>query len=384
MKQFDKKFILLANYVPDRQESMQRYALSLRNGLAAQQVEAEIWHPPVFFGTFITNPNAGIGKWLAYLDKYMLFPVLLWLRIRFNRKYAEEKVFFHVCDHSNSPYLGFLPSHRAGITCHDVLAIRGSMGFEDAFTPASPTGKILQRWILKHLRRAKILTAVSQHTMNGLLELCNHTKPLGARWKMIYNSFNGHFRPMPLADCQNLLLAQDIPVDAPFILSVGSAAARKNRKLLLDMLYCLGKQWTGRVCFAGAPMEPSMLAYAEKLGLKDRISVVVNPGHDTLVALYSACTAFVFPSFSEGFGWPLIEAQACGAPVLASNISPMPEISKGSAIHVNPYSPAEFANAFLEILVPEKRNRLIEKGFQNCKRFRPQLISRQFLDLYSS
>jgi glycosyltransferase involved in cell wall biosynthesis len=384
MKQFNKKFILLANYRPDRQESMQRYALNLRDSLAAHRVEAEIWYPTVFFGTFLKNTNAGVGKWLAYLDKYMLFPVLLWLRIRFNPKYAKEGTFFHVCDHSNSPYLGFLPSRRSGITCHDVLAIRGSMGFQDAFCPASPAGKILQRWILTHLRRAKILIAVSQYTMNGLLELCNHTKPLGARWKMIYNSFNGHFRPMPLPDCQKLIAAHGLPAGTPFILSVGSASVRKNRKLLLEMAHCLGKHWEGRVCFAGHAMEPSLLAYAEKLGLKDRISVVVNPGHDTLVALYSACTAFVFPSFSEGFGWPLIEAQACGAPVLASNLSPMPEISKGSAIHVNPHSPSEFALAFLELLVPEKRDNLVKKGFENCKRFRPQLISRQFLDLYSS
>ena len=384
MKQFDKKFILLANYLPDRQESMQRYALNLRDSLHAEQVEAEIWRPTVFFGAFVKNTNAGMGKWLAYLDKYMLFPALLWLRVRVNSKYMEKGLFFHICDHSNSPYLGFLPSGRAGITCHDVLAIRGSLGFEDAYTPATSAGKLLQRWILNHLRRAKILTAVSQHTMNGLLELCNHTKPLGARWKMIYNSFNGDFKPMPLPDCQKRLAAHGISADVPFVLSVGSAAARKNRKLLLDMLHCLGKQWNGRICFAGAPMDPALLDYAAQLGLKDRISVVVRPGHDTLVALYSACTAFVFPSFSEGFGWPLIEAQACGAPVLASNILPMPEVSRGSAVHANPHSPADFAHAFLDILVPENRNKLIEKGFQNCKRFKPQLISRQFLDLYSS
>ncbi|MEJ5961347.1 glycosyltransferase family 4 protein [Pedobacter immunditicola] len=382
MKQHELHFILLANYLPDRQESMARYALNLRDSLHNEQVQAEIWYPTVFFGTFSKNTHAGVGKWLTYLDKYLLFPVQLWLKLKLNRGYAQELTFFHICDHSNSPYLSLLPANRSGITCHDVLAIRGAAGFKDTHCESSATGKILQRWILTHLSRAKILSAVSQFTMKQLLELSKNRQPDNARWRVIPNSFNECFFPMEAAASAVLLANYGIGEGEPFLLTVGSAEPRKNRKLLLDMAHCLTGQWAGLICYAGQPLDPSLLNYAEKLGLRNRVINIVEPDHRALVALYSACTAFVFPSFAEGFGWPLIEAQACGAPVIASSKAPMPEITNGAALYADPYAPADFADAFLKLMEAGQRERLIALGFENCKRFDRGLVVREFIDLY--
>ena len=382
MKQHELHFILLANYLPDRQESMARYALNLRDSLHREQVEAEIWYPTVFFGAFSKDTHAGVGKWLTYLDKYLLFPAQLWLRMKLNSDYARDLTFFHICDHSNSPYLRLLPANRTGITCHDVLAIRGAAGFKDTHCEASATGKILQRWILMHLSRAKILSAVSQFTMKQLLEVSKNRQPADARWRVIPNSFNACFFPMERAASGVLIAKCGIREGASFLLTVGSAEPRKNRKILLDMAHCLKGQWEGLICYAGQRLDPSLISYAEKLGLKNRVLNIVEPDHQTVVALYSACTAFVFPSFAEGFGWPLIEAQACGAPVLASNRAPMPEITNGAALYADPYAPADFASAFLKLLEEEKRERLIALGFENCKRFERGLVVREFIDLY--
>ena len=377
------KFILIANYPPDKQESMKKYAVNLMEGLIRNGAEAEVWYPKVFFGYGWKSTISGIGKWLAYIDKWILFPVIMRTRIFFQRKYADKQLFFHVCDHSNSPYLNSLPSLRSGITCHDVLAIRGAMGFEDAYCPASPTGKILQNWILNNLRKARILTAVSELTMNQLLDLCKDDPAPHPKWKVIHNSFNADFWPMEKTEREVLIHKAGIPEGRSFIMHVGSSLPRKNRNMLLHMASSLGEKWDGLICFAGQPVDDKLAREANELGLSDRVISVVKPDHKTLVALYSACTAFVFPSFSEGFGWPLIEAQACGSPVLASDVEPMPEVSGGTAVHANPGNPEEFAKGFLSILEDNKRNSLIQAGYENAKRFDPVVLAKEFIKLYT-
>jgi glycosyltransferase involved in cell wall biosynthesis len=378
------RFILIANYPPDKQESMKKYAVNLMEGLIKNDADAEIWYPTVFFGYGWKSTISGIGKWLGYVDKWILFPLILRARLMFMSKSSAKQLFFHVCDHSNSPYLKSLPAGRSGITCHDVLAIRGALGFEDAYCPASPTGKILQKWILNNLKKAQILTAVSNLTMNQLLDLCENELAASQNWKVIHNSFNADFWPMDKSESERLVAATGIAVGESFLLHVGSALPRKNRNMLLSMVNVLGDKWNGLICFAGQPIDDKLASEAKDLGLTGRVVSIVKPDHQTLVALYSTCTAFIFPSFSEGFGWPLIEAQACGAPVIASNVEPMPEVSGGTAIHADPDRPEDFARGFLSILDESTRKDLIQSGYNNAKRFDSGLLAKEFIKLYKN
>ncbi|WP_257668492.1 glycosyltransferase family 4 protein [Parapedobacter tibetensis] len=376
------QIILIGNYPLDRQESMTKYATNLHHGLISENIPVKLWKPPVFFAKGRISTTTGLSKWLGYLDKWIIFPTLLKLRL-LKPKYRRKNVFFHVCDHSNAPYLASLPASRSGITCHDVLAIRGALGFADAYCPASKTGIILQKWILKNLTHAKRLASVSQFTMNQLTTLAvNGHRQSEKKWKVVHNSFNAPFKPMDKAECLPFLERCKISPDQSYILHVGSSLPRKNRKMVVDMIDAIDTRWDGFICFAGQPIDQALASHIEKLGLKDRVISVVKPDHQMLVALYSACEAFVFPSFSEGFGWPLIEAQACGAPVIASNIEPMPEISNGTALHADPYNKDAFADAFLQLLQPTVRERMIQQGFENCKRFDNKLLIKKFINLY--
>lgn len=295
-------------------------------------------------------------------------------------KYRKQNSFFHICDHSNAPYLAVLPKNRSGITCHDVLAIRGAMGFEDAYCPASKTGIILQKWILKNLKNANRLTAVSQFTLDQLQELAG----VNSNWKVIHNAFNANFYPMPVDEQVQHLNKLGIKTNQKFLLHIGSSLPRKNRKMLVRMLNEVRDKWDGAICFAGQPVSDKLRKTIEKYGLGNRIISIVKPSHLELVALYSACSAFVFPSYSEGFGWPVIEAQACGAPVLASNITPMLEVCGEGAQLINPDDEKGFANAFMNLQSSEVRSEWIQKGFENCKRFEKTQLMQKFVDLYSN
>ena len=372
--------ILIRNYVPDKQESMRRFADMLETGLLHNDVSVLNWTPPVFFGKISKSTTNGYGKWLGYLDKWLLFPSFLCLKVLGLGK--KDDIAFHVCDHSNSPYLKYLPYKRSSITCHDVLAIRGALGYADAYCPASSFGKILQNWILSNLSKANAIACVSNLTYNQLLELLPPNVSVNKNWTVIHNAFNAEYKPMPASESAILLTQAGIDINIPFLLHVGSALPRKNRRMLVEMIAELQNRWQGNVCFAGQPIDSTLQKHIDEQMVSDRVISVIKPDHKTLTALYSCCTAFVFPSFSEGFGWPLIEAQACGAPVIASNIEPMPEVSGGAALHANPNIPSEFVSALLHLLDDKEKNRLIAKGFKNIQRFSSDAIIKQYIHFF--
>ena len=375
------QIILIGNYKLDNQESMERFTLMLAEGFKNSGIETKIWRPTVLFGLKSLNPFKGIGKYLGYIDKWLVFPWVLKFRILKNSK-KKHNTFYHICDHSNAPYLKHLPKEKSGITCHDVLAIRGAFGFQDAYCPSTRMGKILQTWILNNLSKANKIACVSEHTLFQLKELSKSNSEHIKDWYVVHNAFNAPFSPIAAAAHNKLLKPYGIKPDDIFLLHVGSSLPRKNRKLLLDMVNMLGDKWNGAVCFAGEALEQELLDHADRLGLRERIISIVRPKHDVLVGLLSACKAFVFPSLSEGFGWPLIEAQACGTPVIASSLNPMPEVSGGAAIHADPFNPQLFADALMKLQNDSFRNELIERGFENIKRFSNENMIKGYLDLF--
>lgn len=375
-----KNIVLIGNYAPDKQESMERFTQMLKRGIENSGINVTIWYPVIFFGRLAKTTTNGFGKWLGYLDKWILFPVLLRLRVL----KSKGAVYYHICDHSNSPYVNPLPKQFTSITCHDVLAIRGALGFKDAYCPATSTGKILQQWILKNLLKVNKIAAVSQFTLDQLIDLNKGQSKPG--WEVIHNGFNAGFTSLTEPQWVNKLKAEGVPqlTVKPYILHVGSNLQRKNRKMLLEMTAALGDKWDGLVCFAGQPMNDKLLKLAGDLKLNDRVVVVKKPSHEYLEALINGAQAFVFPSFSEGFGWPVTEAQACGTPVIASNLAPMPEVGGyEGAVYVDPYNPQEFAAALLRLQDTQYVTKLNTAGFANIKRFDTSIMIKAYLKMFN-
>ena len=373
--------IIIGNYPLDKVESMHRFARLLHFKFDEAGVSSEIWQPSVFFGHLYKSNRA--SKWLGYVDKFLIFPVILYWRM-LNRDFSKDQIRFHVCDHGNAPYLRYLPIDRTVITCHDVHAIRGALGHSDSYTPASSLGKLFQKWILQNLCQSKYLIAVSHHTLKQLREITPASNNLqNARdWRIVHNGLNASFGLMSVVEQHSRLTTAGMNPETRFILHVGSNSLRKNRRLLLQMLKALKGKWNGKICFAGDSADSSLIGYAEFLGLRDSIVSVANPDHTTLMALYNAAEIFVFPSFSEGFGWPLIEAQACGVPVLASNVEPLPEVGGDGAIYLDPHEPEAFARAFLMFKNETFRMLMIRKGLENAKRFNSQNMIAAYLHFH--
>lgn len=317
------KVLLVANYKPDGQKSMARYADLLHAELQKRGYAVEKIYPPRF-ATSLFTPRSRFFHWLAYIDKFVIFPPIL----RFRARHAD---IVHVCDHSNSFYLRWTGKTPNLITAHDALAIRSALGH----FPRNPTrwsGVRLQRWILRGLAHARRIVCVSQKTREDFEALL----PAHAKFTVIPNPLSDKFRPAPAEDVAAIRDACGLPAEVEYLLHVGKDSWYKNRPGVLHILAELRKYprfRTVRMVMAGAALTPALQEPARKL---EGVVECVAPSDEQLQALYTGALALLFPSFEEGFGWPILEAQACGCPVITTHRSPMKEVAGEAAIFIDP------------------------------------------------
>ena len=366
--------LLIGNYALDRQQSMQRFAAMMLEGLTAAGIEAEIIQPRPFLGRF-RFAGSFVTKWLAYLDKFVFF------RRQLARRLSARPRVVHICDHSNAMFARWIEGTPVVVTCHDLLAVRGALG-EQTDCPATTTGKILQRWIVRGLEAADAVACVSETTLEDAQRLVKVTrgKP---RLEHILSGLSYPYRLLPASEGRaRLEKISALPDGAQFVLHVGSNLRRKNREGVLRIFARCKDQWNGLLVFAGDPLSASLNSLARQLGISDRIVEVPGPNNELLEALYNCATALLFPSTFEGFGWPIAEAHACGCPVLCADRSPMKEIAGEAALAYPVEDEEAFANGLLQLTRPDVRANWGAKAVENARRFSTDRMISEYVNLY--
>jgi glycosyltransferase involved in cell wall biosynthesis len=170
----------------------------------------------------------------------------------------------------------------------------------------------------------------------------------------------------------------------PYILHVGSNLRRKNRDGVLRIFARTLNHFGGLLVFAGEGLNEAGWALAHSLGVSDRVVEVSKPEGPLLEALYNGATALVFPSRFEGFGWPIIEAQACGCPVVCSDAEPLPEIAGQGGIVCPLDDEATFAAAILRLADPAVREEWVHRGFANASKFTTARMIEGYIRAYET
>jgi glycosyltransferase involved in cell wall biosynthesis len=366
------KILLVGNYLPDRQRSMQRFAAMLRDGLGAAGHEVRLIRPRPRLGRS-RRFGGSARKWLAYGDKYLVLPQAL-------RRAVMWADVVHICDHSNSMYVAHLRGKPHVVTCHDLLAVRGALG-EETDCPATLTGKILQRWIFRSLCRAQMVACVSTATRADLIRLAG--PQIEERSSVIMLGVVPTFSAVERTQAHARLASLcGIKPGRPFLLNVGSNLRRKNREGALRIFKRVSQQLDCDLVFAGDPLSKELRQLKSEIGLNGNVIEVPRPTDATLEALYSTAFALLYPTRFEGFGWPAIEAQTCGCPVVSSNSTSLPEVVGTAALLRAPEDEEGFATDVLRLTEPMTRNQLIVRGFENVKRFTPERMVNDYIQLY--
>jgi glycosyltransferase involved in cell wall biosynthesis len=365
------KVLLVGNYLPDRQDSMQIYASMLEDGLRVRGHDVCLLQPPAVLGPRVAE-NSPLFKWLGYADKFVLFRREL-------RRAARKADIVHLCDHSNAMYVPALAHSPHVITCHDVLAIRSAMSHFPE-NPVSATGRMFQRLIARGLRRAGAILCVSRKTRDDLWQYLAVPEE---RLHVIPNALAWPYKPISAEASAPLLASVGLRRDEPYFFHIGGNHWYKNRGVVIEIFAEVRKlpQYAGaKLVMAGGPMLPELRAMAQKHQLGDALIEAVGLRNEQLEALYSRALAMLFPSLEEGFGWPIVEAQACGCPVVTTDRPPMNEVAGGAAILIDPAKPEIGARTIACAL--QDTTRMRAEGLRNAASYTTERMLEQCEALY--
>lgn len=240
-----------------------------------------------------------------------------------------------------------------------------------------------------YAKRADIIFTTSEYSKNDIVHYINVD---GDKVKVVYNIIPDLFIP------DNRLNHQKYGLSKDYILYVGNFLPHKNLKTLIKAyavlthsirvkhpLVIVGKT-KGKISRKDqGVLALELIELSKELGIKDNIHFVGSVEDNDLPSIYTNAKIFVLPSFFEGFGLPIIEAMACGCPVIASNAASIPEISGEAAILFNPDDYNEIAQKIELVLSnDEVRNRLIMNGLRRANYFRYENIKDVIVKLLDS
>ena len=162
----------------------------------------------------------------------------------------------------------------------------------------------------------------------------------------------------PVDDSEIARVRERLGIHGPFVLALDVHNPRKNFSAMLEAAAQMSDTTEPFKIVAvgktrGAARDLGVQRHAEQLGLSSRVHFVGDVPQSDLLALYTGCAAFVYPSIYEGFGMPVLEAMACGAPVICSSTSSLPEVAGDAALSVDPTSPEQLAAALVRVLCNE-------------------------------
>lgn len=267
----------------------------------------------------------------------------------------------------------FFPSHLDAptglaiptvVTAHDMIQ-RALMGIR----PGAFKDRLHVRKQLDVLRQAERIIAVSAYTADDVVRYADVDRK---KIVVIHNGVDPAFRRLDSTD--------DAPVNGHrlperFVLNVGGIDWRKNVELLFDSFSrLLGRHPDLSLVITGAiENDPRYAIFKEEMtrrGLADRVVAVGFVSTDDLIRLYNRCEVFFYPSVYEGFGLPVAEAMACGAPVISTNVSSIPEVAGDAALLFSPNRPDDFAEGLRRVIEePSLRHDLSQLGMERAKRF---------------
>jgi len=274
------------------------------------------------------------------------------------------------------------------VTLHDIIYLESSYPeiLSGSGTTYQKFGNIYRRIVVPRIvKKSAAIITVSHFEKDRIGEFFGMKND--PKLRAVYNGVGTHFKPVIDADELSRVKAFYKLPDR-FFFFLGNTDPKKNTKGTLKAYSDFIRQTGSDVMFVMLDFDRSEL---EKLldligdrSLIDRINLTGYVKNTDLPAIYSQCTLFLYPSLRESFGIPLLEAMACGAPVITSNTSSMPEIAGDAAFIVDPLHTEDITAAMIRLTNDEiARNELVKKGIPQAAKFSWRSMAEHVLAIYN-
>jgi len=366
-------------------QSMPRFARMLEQAYQARGHQVQLWSPQAQIYALL--PKGRLSKWAGYIDQYILFP--LWVRKQLKTQPVNTLYVF--CDQALGPWVPLVKSKPHVVHVHDLLALRSALG-DIPENPTQWSGRVYQRYIRQGFQQAKHFISISKKTRDDLHHFGEVT-PVTS--EVVYNGLNYPYVPMLQGDAIAVLKQAGLPVKPEgMLLHLGGSQWYKNLAGVVRLYIEYAKGETKPLplwCISPSP-NTKVQALLKELPAQGQVLFFQGIDNQALQAAYSTARAFIFPSLAEGFGWPIIEAQASGCLVLTTDAAPMNEIGGPSASYIPLLRLTDDTDAWalkgsnalkLILNMPEmQRIELVEKGLAHAAKFNADDAIEGYLKTY--
>jgi len=355
-----------------------RYAVNLINGIAKvslNKTQNEIF---IFFHNSFDRSLIEKYPHIKFVKKYTNIKSNV-LRKGIFLPFSIQSIkidLFHGLDHIGIPFIYKSKTCKYVVTIHDLITLI----YPDKFTLKH---RLIQNTLLpKVLRKADRIIANSNSTKNDIIRLYPEYE---SKIKVIYEGIDSKFFQRDSKEIERTLKKYNI--DYKYFLFLGTIEPRKNIINVIEAFIKLKQEGnveqklviTGRKGW----LYKEILEKMQKAPFFQDIVFTDFINDEDLPFLYSGADIFLYPSLYEGFGLPVLEAMACGVPVITSNISSLPEVAGDAALLVNPMNVEEIARAVETLKRDRKlREKMRKKALERAKLFSWEKAAKETLKIY--
>ena len=366
-------------------QSMPRFARMLEEAYRERGHQVEVWSPQAKMYALL--PKGRLSKWAGYLDQYIIFP--LWVRKQL--KMQPTNTLYVFCDQALGPWVPLVKNKPHVVHVHDLLALRSALG-DIPENPTQWSGRVYQRYIRQGFQQAKHFISISKKTRDDLHHF-GEVSPVTS--EVVYNGLNYPYAPMLQSDAIAVLQQAGLPIKPEgMLLHLGGSQWYKNLAGVVRLYIEYAKSEAKPLplwCISPSP-NAKVQALLKELPVQGQVLFFQGIDNQALQAAYSTAHAFIFPSLAEGFGWPIIEAQASGCLVLTTDAAPINEIGGPSASYIPRLKLTDDPDAWalkgsnalkLMLNMPEmQRIALVEKGLAHVAQFNADDAIEGYLKTY--
>jgi len=365
-----ERVVLLRDFAEDRRTSMEIYGDKLLATLEAtnqSQFSFTTFQPRLPRWNRVVPETANLKMRAA---RYIAYP-------RQAKRLSAD--IYHIIDHGYAHLLSSLDPGKTVITVHDMIPYLAGRGLIPGVTMSRRSW--LSEYSQGFLKRAAAIVAVSENTKQDLLRHCQCDPE---RIHVLAHGIDPAFRKLDM-DQAEVRKALGLPyAEGVKLVLITGQQFYKNHETCLAVLERLLKDYGDSLYLVrlGA-VTPQWRSLLEQSNCTGRVIEIPRLPSSAMPSLYNAVDCLLFPSWYEGFGWPPLEAMACGTPVVVSNAGSLPEVVANGAIQCDPEDVDGLAAGVRRLLQDRAfSSSQIQAGFENCKRFDWRDYAQAMLGIY--
>lgn len=296
-------------------------------------------------------------------------PYALWEQVILPMEIKYNPVDLLFCPANTAPLVKY-PKVPIILTVHDVMYLLPKSVLPESVSLYQRLGRIYRKLVIPHvINSAEKIITVSNYSRSDII---NNTKVAADKIHVIYEAPGSTFRQVT-REVVNAV-TKKYNIEKSYIVALGAIDPRKNTHTIIQsfakFLHQVNGDYYLLLLGLNRKTKKYFLRYADQLGISSNIKALDFVSEEELIALYNGALFFLYPSLYEGFGLPLLEAMACGTPVISSARTSIPEIAGNAALLVDPTNVEAILEAMARLSYSETtRLQYVQRGFKQVKQF---------------